>query len=74
MPQGVPAYMANLWTTYQFRLFGRAGFHAGAGVNYMSRTTNGFANGYDWAPAYVIGVVVYFVVRYRPRLKLEWRR
>ena len=55
MPQGVPAYMANLWTTYQFSLFGRTGFHAGAGVNYVSRTSNGFANGYAWAPAYVIG-------------------
>jgi iron complex outermembrane receptor protein len=54
-PQGVPAYMANLWTTYRFSLFGRAGFHAGAGINYMSRTTNGFANGYAWAPASLIG-------------------
>jgi iron complex outermembrane receptor protein len=54
MPQGVPARMANLWTTYRFSLFGRTGFHAGVGVNYASRTTNGFANGYDWAPAYVI--------------------
>ncbi|HTH60578.1 MAG TPA: TonB-dependent receptor [Paraburkholderia sp.] len=55
VPQGVPAYMANLWTTYRFKLFGRAGFHAGAGINYQSRMTNGFANGYAWAPAYVIG-------------------
>ncbi|MGF6378690.1 iron complex outermembrane receptor protein [Paraburkholderia atlantica] len=53
-PQGVPAFMANLWTTYRFSLFGRAGFHAGAGIDYMSRMTNGFANGYDWAPASVI--------------------
>ena len=54
-PQGVPAFMANLWTTYRFRLLGRAGFHVGAGVNYMSRMTNGYANGYDWAPASLIG-------------------
>lgn len=54
IPQGVPAYMANLWTTYRFSLFGRAGFHAGAGINYMSRMSNGYANGYDWTPAYVI--------------------
>jgi iron complex outermembrane receptor protein len=46
--------MANLWTTYRFSLFGRAGFHAGAGINYMSRMSNGFANGYDWAPASLI--------------------
>jgi len=53
-PQGVPAYMANLWTTYRFSLFGRTGFHVGAGINYISRMTNGFANGYDWAPASLI--------------------
>jgi iron complex outermembrane receptor protein len=46
--------MANLWTTYKFSLFGRTGFHAGAGINYLSRMTNGFANGYDWAPASLI--------------------
>jgi len=54
VPQGVPAYMANLWTTYRFTLFGKAGFHAGAGINYMSRMSNGYANGYDWAPASLI--------------------
>jgi iron complex outermembrane recepter protein len=53
-PQGVPAYMANLWTTYRFSLFGTTGFHAGLGINYISRMTNGFANGYDWAPASLI--------------------
>jgi iron complex outermembrane receptor protein len=53
-PQGVPAYMANLWMTYRFSLFGRDGFHAGAGVNYMSRMSNGFANGNNWAPAATI--------------------
>jgi len=53
-PQGAPAYMANFWTTYRFTLFGRAGFHAGAGINYTSRMTNGFANGYAWAPASLI--------------------
>jgi len=53
-PQGVPTYMANLWTTYRFSLFGKTGFHAGLGINYMSRMTNGFANGYDWAPASLI--------------------
>jgi len=55
VPQGVPARMANLWTTYRFSLFGQTGFHAGVGVNYASRTSNGFANGYNWAPGYVIG-------------------
>jgi len=54
VPQGVPAYMANLWMSYRFSLFGRAGFHAGAGVNYMSRMSNGFGNGYNWAPASAI--------------------
>jgi iron complex outermembrane receptor protein len=54
VPQGVPAYMANLWTTYRFNLFGRAGFHAGAGINYVSRMSSGFANGYNWVPASLI--------------------
>lgn len=29
-PQGVPPYMANLWTTYQFSIAGVRGFQVGA--------------------------------------------
>ena len=43
-PQGVPAYLANLWTTYKFSIAGVPGFMAGGGINYQavsySDTTN----------------------------------
>jgi iron complex outermembrane receptor protein len=39
-PQGVPAYMANLWSTYTFSIANVPGFHVGAGVNYLSRMYN----------------------------------
>jgi iron complex outermembrane receptor protein len=52
-PQDVPAYMANLWTTYEFALDGVSGFHVGAGVNYMSRVFSDITN-INSVPAYVI--------------------
>jgi iron complex outermembrane receptor protein len=39
-PQGVPAYMANLWSTYAFSIANVPGFHVGAGINYLSRMYN----------------------------------
>src|SRR5262249_34127648 len=36
-PQSVPAYMANLWTTYRFSIAGVPGFIAGVGVNYRDK-------------------------------------
>src|SRR5215472_10290929 len=48
-PQGVPAYMANLWSTYTFSVAGIPGFQVGAGVTYRD-TTN-----VNSVPAYVIG-------------------
>ena len=52
-PQDVPAYMANLWTTYDFTIDGVPGFHVGGGVNYMSRVYSDITN-INSAPAYVI--------------------
>ena len=52
-PQDVPAYMANLWTTYEFAIDGVSGFHVGGGVNYMSRVYSDITN-VNSAPAYVI--------------------
>ncbi|WNC95026.1 TonB-dependent siderophore receptor [Paraburkholderia sp. FT54] len=52
-PQDVPAYMANLWTTYDFSIYGVPGFHVGAGVNYMSRVYSDITN-INSVPAYVI--------------------
>ncbi len=53
-PQGVPAYMANLWSTYKFSIGGIQGFQVGAGVNYRDRTYADPVN-VNSVPAYVIG-------------------
>jgi iron complex outermembrane receptor protein len=53
-PQGVPAYMANLWTTYDFALAGIRGFRVGAGVNYRDKTFSDITN-VNSVPSYVIG-------------------
>ncbi|MFM0500799.1 TonB-dependent receptor [Paraburkholderia caffeinilytica] len=52
-PQGAPAYIANLWTTYDFSIAGVPGFHVGAGVNYVSRTYSDITN-VNSIPSYVI--------------------
>jgi iron complex outermembrane recepter protein len=38
-PQSVPAYMANLWSTYRFSIGSVPGFIAGAGLITGTRTT-----------------------------------
>jgi iron complex outermembrane recepter protein len=53
-PQGVPAYMANLWTTYKFSIGNTPGFQVGGGVNYRDRTYSDTTN-VNSVPAYVIG-------------------
>jgi iron complex outermembrane recepter protein len=53
-PQGVPANMANLWTTYKFSIGGMPGFQVGAGANYRDRTWSDTTN-VNSIPAYVIG-------------------
>ena len=53
-PQGVPAYMANLWSTYKFSIGGIAGFQVGAGANYRDKTYSDNTN-VNSVPAYVIG-------------------
>lgn len=53
-PQGVPAYMANLWSTYTFSVAGIPGFQVGAGLNYRDRTWSDTTN-VNSVPAYVIG-------------------
>ncbi|MFM0227388.1 TonB-dependent receptor [Paraburkholderia dipogonis] len=52
-PQGAPAYIANLWTTYGFSIAGLPGFHVGAGVNYVSKTYSDITN-VNSIPSYVI--------------------
>ncbi|TDV34285.1 iron complex outermembrane receptor protein [Paraburkholderia caballeronis] len=52
-PQGAPAYIANLWTTYAFSIAGMPGFHVGAGVNYVSRSYSDITN-VNSIPSYVI--------------------
>lgn len=43
-PQGAPDLLANLWTTYRFRLGGIAGFRVGAGVNYQDKSYSDITN------------------------------
>jgi iron complex outermembrane receptor protein len=52
-PQGAPAYMANLWTTYDFAVAGTPGFHVGVGVNYMGKSYSDITN-VNSIPSYVI--------------------
>ena len=53
-PQGVPAYISNLWTTYKFSVAGIPGFLVGGGVNYQSKSYSDITN-VNSIPAYVIG-------------------
>ncbi len=53
-PQGVPAYLANLWTTYHFSIAGVHGFQIGAGLNYQDVTFSDNTN-VNQIPSYVIG-------------------
>jgi iron complex outermembrane recepter protein len=53
-PQGVPAYMANLWTTYTFSINGITGFKVGAGLNYQDKTYSDTTD-VNSVPAFVIG-------------------
>jgi iron complex outermembrane receptor protein len=53
-PQGVPAHMANLWSTYKFAIGGMQGFQVGAGVNYRDKTYSDTTD-FNSVPAYVIG-------------------
>ncbi|HTJ94096.1 MAG TPA: TonB-dependent receptor, partial [Pararobbsia sp.] len=46
-------YLANLWTTYDFAIGGRSGFHVGAGLNYQSKTFSDITN-VNSIPSYVI--------------------
>jgi iron complex outermembrane receptor protein len=52
-PQGVPAHMANLWTTYDFSIGAIAGFQVGAGLNYRDRTFSDLTNA-NSVPSFVI--------------------
>jgi iron complex outermembrane receptor protein len=52
-PQGVPAYMANLWTTYDFAIAGMPGFKIGVGVNYRDKTFSDITNA-NHAPGFII--------------------
>jgi iron complex outermembrane receptor protein len=52
-PQGVPAYMVNLWTTYDFSIAAVPGFRVGTGVNYQARSYSDITN-VNSIPAFVI--------------------
>jgi iron complex outermembrane recepter protein len=52
-PQSVPAYMANLWTTYKFSIAGMPGFMVGAGLNYRDKSYSDITN-VNSIPAFVV--------------------
>ena len=52
-PQGAPALMANLWSTYQFSIAGIPGFHVGAGLNFEGKSYSDITN-VNSIPSYVI--------------------
>jgi iron complex outermembrane receptor protein len=52
-PQGVPAYIANLWSTYDLSVDGVPGFRVGGGMNYQGKSFSSSTN-VDSIPAYVI--------------------
>lgn len=53
-PQGAPANMANLWSTYDFSMAGIRGFKVGAGLNYMAKSYSDITN-VNSIPSFVIG-------------------
>jgi iron complex outermembrane recepter protein len=53
-PQGVPANMVNVWSTYKFAIGGVQGFQVGLGANYRDRTYSDTTN-VNSVPSYVIG-------------------
>jgi iron complex outermembrane recepter protein len=53
-PQGVPADMANVWSTYKFSIGGIPGFQAGIGANYRDRSWSDTTN-VNSVPGYLIG-------------------
>jgi iron complex outermembrane recepter protein len=57
-PQGVPANMANVWTTYKFAINGISGFQAGIGANYRDRTWSDTTN-VNSVPGFVIGNLMF---------------
>jgi iron complex outermembrane recepter protein len=52
-PQGAPANMANLWTTYDLSNAGLPGFRVGAGVNYRDKTYSDITN-VSSVPSFVV--------------------
>jgi iron complex outermembrane receptor protein len=53
-PQSVPAYMANLWSTYRFSVAGVPGFIVGAGLTYRDKSYSDITN-VNSIPSFVIG-------------------
>ena len=52
-PQGVPAYIANVWTTYDFSLGGVPGFRVGGALNDEAKSYSDLTNTHS-IPAFVI--------------------
>jgi iron complex outermembrane recepter protein len=58
VPQGVPANMANVWSTYKFALGDISGFQFGIGANYRDRTWSDTTN-VNSVPGFLIGNLMF---------------
>ncbi|UPG90833.1 TonB-dependent siderophore receptor [Luteibacter aegosomaticola] len=59
-PQGAPDVLANLWTTYSFRIADVPGFRVGAGVNYQDKTYSDITNANSIPSFAVVNMLVGF--------------
>lgn len=69
-PQGAPAHMANLWSTYRFSIAGVSGFQVGAGLNYTGKTFSDITN-VNHIPGFVIGNAMFGYAKSRWSLDLN---
>ena len=56
--QGVPAVLADPWTSYLFSIAGLSGFHIGGGVNYQAKSYSDITN-VNSVPPYLIANVAF---------------
>ena len=64
-PQGAPAFIGNLWSTYRFTIDGMTGFRLGGGMNYQGRSYSDITNA-NSIPAALVwnGVLGYQAMRW----------
>lgn len=71
-PVGVPAYILNVWTTYDFAINGVHGFRIGGGLSYNSKTYASTADT-SWIPDSTVinGMFGYFATHWDAQLGIK---